>query len=32
VETCRPGHMAVFCNAAHGSRPVWYRPRHEPGS
>jgi hypothetical protein len=24
------GHMAVFCNAAPGCRPVWYRPRHEP--
>jgi len=23
------GHMAVFCNAAPGCRPVWYRPRHE---
>ena len=24
------GHMAVFCNAAPGCRPVWYRPPHEP--
>jgi hypothetical protein len=24
------GHMAVFCNAAPGCRPVWYRPRHDP--
>jgi hypothetical protein len=26
------GHMAVFCNAAPGCRPAWYRPRPEPGS
>jgi hypothetical protein len=25
------GHMAVFCNAAPGCRPVWYRTRCELG-
>ena len=23
------GHLAVFCNASPGCRPVWYRPRCE---
>jgi hypothetical protein len=24
-------HLTVLCNASPGYRPVWYRPRHEPG-